>query len=287
MENKNKKGPNNKFNKNKGPNFYKGKNNFNNNNKNNKNKKKKSNVDVARENVLLNDDLVADDKFKFYENTMAINLDGYVDVNDDVALDYVNEPVLIDKEEDTLENMKREELNNENDVSINPVDSVNINNVIDEFDDVFNFNVELVDGSDGLTDDDNLVDYDDIVAPDTEIVHQEHDAFEDTEVLDVTDIIGADDELVEDEIKYEENTGSFMDQITPVEEHHEEVKVEAVKQLEVAKERVVAYNLFSPEAKKQQAKEVKVSSMFQHPTPSHAVTERTQTLESIKIHLYT
>lgn len=226
MENKNKKGPNNKFNKNKGPNFYKGKNN---NNKNNKNKKKKNNADVIKENVVVNDDLVADDKFKFYENTMAINLDGYIDVNDDIVQDYAEEAVLISKEEDTLENMKREEFNNEND--INPVDSVNINNVVDDFDDVFNFNVELVDGSDGLTDDDNLVNYDDIVAPDTEVVHHEHDAFEDTEVLDVTDIIGADDELVEDEIKYEESTDSFMEEVVPVEDkHHEEIKVEEKKE---------------------------------------------------------
>ena len=49
----------------------------------------------------------------------------------------------------------------------------------------------------------------------------------------------------------------------------------------------VSYSQCSDHIAQKQPKEVKVSSMFQHPTPSHAVMERTQTLESIKIHLYT
>ena len=65
------------------------------------------------------------------------------------------------------------------------------------------------------------------------------------------------------------NTKSDYDYIS-----YEEVKVEAVKQLEVAKERVVAYNLFSPEAKKQQAKEVKDSLFIRYNNGLFEVNDR-------------
>lgn len=55
---------------------------------------------------------------------------------------------------------------------------------------------------------------------------------------------------------------------------YEEVKIEAMKQLEIAKERVAAYNLFSPEAKKQQAKEVKDSLYIRYCNDLFEVNDR-------------
>ena len=55
---------------------------------------------------------------------------------------------------------------------------------------------------------------------------------------------------------------------------YDEVKNEACKQLEIAKERVIAYNLFSPEAKKQQAKEVKDSIYIRYINGLFEVNDR-------------
>lgn len=55
---------------------------------------------------------------------------------------------------------------------------------------------------------------------------------------------------------------------------YEEVKKEAFKQLEIAKERVTAYNTFSPEAKKQQAKEVKDSLYIRYNNGKFEVNDR-------------
>lgn len=55
---------------------------------------------------------------------------------------------------------------------------------------------------------------------------------------------------------------------------YEEVKIEAIKQLEIAKERVAAYNLFSLEAKKQQAKEVKDSLYIRYCNDLFEVNDR-------------
>lgn len=55
---------------------------------------------------------------------------------------------------------------------------------------------------------------------------------------------------------------------------YEDVKKEAFKQLEIAKERVMAYNTFSPEARKQQAKEVKDSLYIRYNNGTFEVNDR-------------
>lgn len=201
MENKNKKVVNKKNNvKGKGPNYYKGKNNK----ANTANKKKKQSVVSKKTNdevVLSTNNVEELDKFRFYENTMAINLEGYIDVNDDIVEDYAEEPMLVDIKEDTLKtDVKTEELLEkkeilENNVStINEVDSVNVVENIENVQEteIVDIPVEVVDGSDSLSENDNLIEYSDIVAPDNEIVAND-DEFGDTEVLEI------------DEIKYSDN----------------------------------------------------------------------------------
>lgn len=56
--------------------------------------------------------------------------------------------------------------------------------------------------------------------------------------------------------------------------NYEEVKEEAFKQLEIAKERVMAYNAFSPEAFKQQAKEVRDSLYIRYNNGTFEVNDR-------------
>lgn len=55
---------------------------------------------------------------------------------------------------------------------------------------------------------------------------------------------------------------------------YEEVKEEAFRQLEIAKERVAAYNAFSPEAKQQQVKEVKDSLYIRYNNGRFEVNDR-------------
>lgn len=55
---------------------------------------------------------------------------------------------------------------------------------------------------------------------------------------------------------------------------YEEVREEAARQLEIAKERVTAYNLFSPEAKQQQAKETKDSLFIRYTNGLFEVNDR-------------
>ena len=55
---------------------------------------------------------------------------------------------------------------------------------------------------------------------------------------------------------------------------YDEVKDEAFKQLEIAKERVTAYNQFSTEAKEQQAKEVKDSLYIRYSNDLFEVNDR-------------
>lgn len=150
----------------KGPNYYKGKNN------NTKTVKKKQvpSAKEEREEVVLNDEVVEEvEKFKFYENTMAINLEGHIDINDDIVEDYAEEPVLVDIKEAVLDNMEEE---------IKAVDSVNVNEdiveVIDEVVDVPTTEVE----------------YEDIVLPveEEKVELDEKEEFEDTEVLEIDEI---------------------------------------------------------------------------------------------------
>lgn len=201
MENKNKKVVNKKNNaKGKGPNYYKGKNH----NKTNTNSKKKKQAVVNKKvdnDAVLGTEVVDElEKFKFYENTMAINLEGYVDINDDLAEDYAAEPILMDIKEDTLnrESNKDEVLEDE-EVSINPVDSVSVIEEVENIE-VFDVNdvpIEIVDGEDSLSEDDNLIEYEDIVAPDTEdipeVVTEEVVKEDDTEILEMDEINYFDD----------------------------------------------------------------------------------------------
>lgn len=201
-------------NKGKGPNYYKGKNN--NNSKNKVNNKKKSpviNSKEEREEVVLNDEAVEDlEKFKFYENTMAINLEGHIDINDDIAEDYADEPVMI---EETLEDM-REEQEEEvlEEVTDNLVESVDVTELsdVEVQEEVVEVPVEEVQ-------------YEDIVVPDdnvsVDVVDDEE--FEDTEVLEI------------DEIKYsEENT--HEDAIPEIVEEVKEEVVEDVTEIPVQEE---------------------------------------------------
>ena len=200
-------------NKGKGPNYYKGKNN--NNSKNKVNNKKKSpviNSKEEREEVVLNDEAVEDlEKFKFYENTMAINLEGHIDINDDIAEDYADEPVMI---EETLEDMREEQEEVLEEVTDNLVESVDVTELsdVEVQEEVVEVPVEEVQ-------------YEDIVVPEdnvsVEVVDDEE--FEDTEVLEI------------DEIKYsEENT--HEDAIPEIVEEVKEEVVEEVTEIPVQEE---------------------------------------------------
>lgn len=200
-------------NKGKGPNYYKGKNN--NNSKNKVNNKKKSpviNSKEEREEVVLNDEAVEElEKFKFYENTMAINLEGHIDINDDIAEDYADEPVMI---EETLEDMREEQEEVLEEVTDNLVESVDVTELsdVEVQEEVVEVPVEEVQ-------------YEDIVVPEdnvsVEVVDDEE--FEDTEVLEI------------DEIKYsEENT--HEDAIPEIVEEVKEEVVEEVTEIPVQEE---------------------------------------------------
>lgn len=192
-------------NKGKGPNYYKGKNN--NNSKNKVNNKKKSpvvNSKEEREEVVLNDEVVEElEKFKFYENTMAINLEGHIDINDDIVEDYAEEPVMI---EETLEDMKEEQEEVLEEVTDNLVEAVDVTETInaEAQEEVVEVPVE------------EEVQYEDIVVPEenvsVEVVDEEE--FDDTEILEV------------DEIKYSEETHEDA-----IPEIVEEVKEEIVEEV--------------------------------------------------------
>ena len=150
----------------KGPNYYKGKNN------NTKIVKKKQvpSAKEEREEVALSDEAVEEvEKFKFYENTMAINLEGHIDINDDIVEDYAEEPVLVDIKEAVLDNMEEE---------IKVVDSVNVNeDVVEVIDEVVNVPT-------------TEVEYEDIVLPveEEKVELDAKEEFEDTEVLEIDEI---------------------------------------------------------------------------------------------------
>ena len=210
MEKKNK-----RANKNKGPNYYKGKNNmnssknrFNNNNHNNN----KHNKPVQKENIIVNEEKVDElEKFKFYENTMAINLEGHIDVNDDIVEDYAEVPEMIDVKEDSLDIMKNERERENVDTFVNPVDSVNVEREVIN-DDI----VEVIDVEDHLTDNDNLIDYDDIIAPDVEFIRDEviEEKEFNNDVLDI-DEINYSDKVEEEAIP---EMTSFEREVEPVRE---------------------------------------------------------------------
>lgn len=150
----------------KGPNYYKGKNN------NTKTVKKKQvpSAKEEREEVALSDEVVEEvEKFKFYENTMAINLEGHIDINDDIVEDYAEEPVLVDIKEAVLDNMEEE---------IKVVDSVNVNeDIVEVIDEVVNVPT-------------TEVEYEDIVLPveEEKVELDDKEEFEDTEVLEIDEI---------------------------------------------------------------------------------------------------
>lgn len=200
-------------NKGKGPNYYKGKNN--NNSKNKVNNKKKSpviNSKEEREEVVLNDEAVEElEKFKFYENTMAINLEGHIDINDDIAEDYADEPVMI---EETLEDMREEQEEVLEEVTDNLVESVDVTELsdVEVQEEVVEVPVEEVQYEDIIVPEDNVS---------VEVVDDEE--FEDTEVLEI------------DEIKYsEENT--HEDAIPEIVEEVKEEVVEDVTEMPVQEE---------------------------------------------------
>ena len=220
MEKKNK-----RANKNKGPNYYKGKNNMNtsknrfNNNNHNHNNNNKHNKPVAKENIIVNEEKIDElEKFKFYENTMAINLEGHIDVNDDIVEDYAEVPEMIDVKEDSLDIMKNERNSEKVDAFVNPVDSVNVEREVNN-DDI----VEVIDVEDHLTDNDNLIDYDDIIAPDVEFIRDEviEEKEFNNDVLDIDEINYSD--KVEDEAIPEMT--SFEREVEPVREERTVEKV--------------------------------------------------------------
>lgn len=180
MEKKNKRVTN-KSAKGKNPNYYKGK-NTNNTSKNKSNNKRKKLVvnDVKNIDVIISDEKIDEiEKFKFYENTMAINLEGHIDINDDLVEDYSEVPMLIDVKEDSLDIMKNENEDLKVDAFVNPVDSVNVKNEVEHENNM----LEVIDGDDGV----NEIGYNDIVAS-VENVVLEDDDMEDTEVLEVDEI---------------------------------------------------------------------------------------------------